>query len=226
MSDHARQKVDYPREPRDLYRTPAWVTEVLLANIEVPERLWEPACGRLDMAIPLAKGTHSVVASDIAPSPEWGPFRAQWPYVCLVEKRDFYTVDFKEAHTRFPRSIVTNPPYSSRTGKPDAGTDFVRHALSLQPRFAAFLLSWDFDAASGRFDLFGADAPVSFFGKLALPKRINWIGFGSGGPRQLHAWYIWRDDQPLEQEHKSPSPPRCLYPSEKVNVDVNEPAFV
>lgn len=57
----------YERKERDLYETPAWVTEALLPHLpEGLTEIWEPACGSGKMAraletIPGAK----VIATDI-----------------------------------------------------------------------------------------------------------------------------------------------------------------
>lgn len=117
----------YERKERDLYETPAWVTEALLPHL--PEGLtdiWEPACGSGKMArvletIPGAK----VIATDI----ETGD--------------DFLT----KICAPYVQAIITNPPYEHATA-------FIERALAFADH-VAMLLRTDFDHAKTRQYLFG-----------------------------------------------------------------------
>jgi hypothetical protein len=100
------------------------------------------------------------------------------------------------ATTRLPVStieaIIVNPPYGLG-GR--LAVQFIQHSLAFmrQPdsrvRLLAFLLSIDFDSASGRTDLF-ADCP-EFAGKIVLLRRIRWFE-GPSGPSTNHGWYLYR----------------------------------
>jgi hypothetical protein len=88
--------LDYPRQDRDFYPTPARVTEALLSRIRLPDGIWEPCCGDSAMARVLESHNHRVIGTD------------------LVDRgygevgRDFL------AETGLPdgvTAIVTNPPY-------------------------------------------------------------------------------------------------------------------
>jgi hypothetical protein len=91
-----QRNLDYARQDRDFYPTPAWVTEALLRTVRLPKRIWEPCCGDGAMARVLESDGHHVVATD------------------LVDRgygeggRDFLM------ESRLPdgvTAIVTNPPY-------------------------------------------------------------------------------------------------------------------
>src|SRR3954451_2556370 len=91
-----KRQLDFPRQDKDFYPTPAWVTEALLRWVPLPNGIWEPCCGEGSMARVLEDRGHHVVATD------------------LVDRgygeggRDFML------ETRLPdgvTAIVTNPPY-------------------------------------------------------------------------------------------------------------------
>jgi hypothetical protein len=157
----------YERKERDLYETPAWVTEALIPHLpKGVNSIWEPACGSGKMVRALQEfGGYEVEGSDIADE----------------EDNDFLTFMGSEN----PDAIVTNPPY-------ELATEFVEHALSLteaQGGVVAMLLRTDFDHAKTRSHLF-AQHPA-FAKKIVLTKRIRWFEESTGSPSFNHAWFIW-----------------------------------
>lgn len=158
----------YQRKERDLYETPAWVTDALIPHLPSASCVvWEPAAASGKMVAPLLKAGFDVTASDISTG------------------RDFLT---QPAPKPF-RAIITNPPY-------ELATKFIERALRLIPvnnGFCAMLLRTDFDHAKTRAHLFGSrrfgDTP--FAKKLVLTKRIKWFEDSDGQPSFNHAWFIW-----------------------------------
>lgn len=155
----------YERKERDLYETPAWVTEALLPHLRPSLGcVWECASGSGKMVRPLqAAGLH-VVSSDIADGDDF-----------LQQLHPMGGAD----------AIVTNPPY-------EHATEFVSRAIALTERtlgVVAMLLRTDFDHAKTRGYLF-AGCP-SFAKKVVLTKRIKWFEESKGQPSFNHAWFIW-----------------------------------
>jgi hypothetical protein len=152
----------YARKERDLYETPAWVTEALRPHISDVNSIWEPACGNGAMV-------------DVFST--WG--LAAIDYTDIESGRDF----LKEGK-RPIQAIVTNPPYV-------LAKEFIEHALALQAPIGqvAMLLRTDYDHAKTRQHLFSG---CPFFAKkLVLTKRIKWFADSQGQPSFNHAWYLW-----------------------------------
>jgi len=114
----------YERKERDLYETPAWVTEALLPHVpgDILE-IWEPACGSGKMVRALENAGFTVHATDI-------------------DQGD----DFLGDMIPYAASIITNPPYA-------LATPFIEMAL-FRGEFVAMLLRTDFDHAKTRSRLF------------------------------------------------------------------------
>lgn len=156
----------YTRNYRDLYETPAWVTELLLPHLPSRLRVWEPACGSGKMVAALSAGSHYVEGTDLS-----------------IGGRDFLL----ESSAPMPgdcNAIITNPPY-------ELAQQFIEHALPMAP-IVAMLLRTDFDHAITRQHLFGR-CP-SFAKKIVLTKRIKWFEDSTGSPSFNHAWFIWNRD--------------------------------
>jgi hypothetical protein len=81
----------------------------------------------------------------------------------------------------FPRTVVTNPPFSK-------SRQFIEHALSLADT-VAMLLRIDYDSAVTRRHLFGDCG--AFARKIDLLHRIVWFADSRGRPSDNHAWYLW-----------------------------------
>jgi len=153
----------YERRERDLYETPAWVTEALIPHLPATDcTVWEPAAGGGKMVSALRAAGIDVDGTDIA------------------DGRDFLT----QPALRPFRAIITNPPY-------ELATEFIERALFMIPAdgFAAMLLRTDFDHAKTRKHLFAGNR--AFAKKLVLTKRIKWFEDSKGQPSFNHAWFIW-----------------------------------
>jgi hypothetical protein len=157
----------YERKERDLYETPAWVTEALLPHVSIfaGDEVWEPACGSGKMVAVLKKHGLNVWESDI----ETGA--------------DFLTVPMSP--DRRVNAIITNPPYELATEFIDRALGHMRHSEGT----VAMLLRTDFDHAKTRARLF-ADC-AEFAKKVVLTKRIKWFEDSKGQPSFNHAWFIW-----------------------------------
>ena len=116
----------YERKERDLYETPAWVTEALLPHLRECRIIWEPAAGSGKMSRVLEGFAGTVISSDIA------------------EGQDFLAADGFDGD-----AIITNPPY-------ELAAEFIERALSLTASdgLVAMLLRTDFDHAKSRQHLF------------------------------------------------------------------------
>ena len=140
----------YERKERDLYETPAWVTEALLPHIcnRVDAPIWEPAVGGRKMMDALAAIGFPVHGTDIADGCDF-----------LKQSKSTFDYDF----------IITNPPY-------DLAREFIEHALKMTADrgLVAMLLRTDYDHAATRQHLFSGCA--QFAKKLVLTKRIVWFG--------------------------------------------------
>jgi hypothetical protein len=164
----------YARQERDLYRTPAAVTEALLDHVRFAPVIFEPACGHGDlMKVARQRGYH-VHASDIHP----------------VNVPDARVGDFLTSPVPFagPFDIVTNPP----GGKGHKAMAFIARALAITHPWSgrvAMLLSRDFDSGNTRTHLF-RDCPA-FATTLVLLDRITWFEPCLESPSANHAWFIW-----------------------------------
>lgn len=159
----------YKRKERDLYETPAWVTQCLLPHIpDYVRSVWEPAAGSGKMADVL-KSTYDVFQSDIYPAKN-------------LEK----VADFLLVRKIIPacQAIITNPPYEN-------AKNFIEHALDIGKAdgiFIAMLLRTDYDHAKTRHHLFPDCS--AFAKKVVLTKRIVWFE-GGKSPSFNHAWFCW-----------------------------------
>lgn len=155
----------YERKERDLYETPAWVTDAVIPHLRRPLGcVWECASGSGKMVRPLQAAGFHVVSSDIS---EGDDFLRQ---IAPMGGAD---------------AIVTNPPY-------ELATEFIDRAITLTERtdgLVAMLLRTDFDHAKTRSRLFANCS--SFAKKVVLTKRIQWFEDSKGSPSFNHAWFIW-----------------------------------
>jgi len=158
----SQRESGYARKERDLYETPAWVTEALLPHLpRPPSHVLEPASGAGKMAEVLRAAGLSVTASDLA------------------DGHDFLAMTETLAD-----AIITNPPYTEATA-------FIEHALDLTKGagMVAMLLRTDFDHARTRQHLFAQCG--AFAKKVVLTRRIIWFDGPKAAPSFNHAWYLW-----------------------------------
>ena len=160
----SQRESGYERKERDLYETPAWVTEALIPHLPITKStVFEPAAGGGKMVDALVKSGFDVVSSDI----ETG--------------RDFLAEPLPMPIC----AIITNPPYI-------LAREFIEYAIKLmQPSngLVAMLLRTNFDHAKTQACLFSECS--AFAKKVVLRKRIKWFEDSKGQPSFNHAWFIW-----------------------------------
>jgi hypothetical protein len=121
----SQRESGYERVKRDLYETPAWVTDALIPHLGCKAlKIWEPAAGGGKIVRALEAEGRTVIATDISTGQ-----------------------DFLKEGPRDVDAIVTNPPYTF-------AKEFIEHALTLTDGLVAMLLRTDFDHACGRANLF------------------------------------------------------------------------
>jgi hypothetical protein len=165
----------YPKQERDLYRTPAAVTAALLDHVSFAPVILEPACGHGDLVQVAWQRGYSVHASDIFP----------------IGVPDARVADFLKGPVPFtgPFDIVSNPPGGMQGRKAVA---FIERALAITQPWAgkvAMLLGRDFDSGRTRTHLF-RDHPA-FAATLVLLDRITWFEPRKAGSSTNHAWFLW-----------------------------------
>lgn len=153
----------------DLYETPSVAVEALLRVEQLPETIWEPACGRGKIVDVLRLKGHDVWATDLVSygNNEWG-------------------VDFlMERSARGCGAIVTNPPFK-------LAEEFVEHALFLCPK-VIMLLRLAFYESERRSPLLdnGTLARIYAFRKrLPMMHRDGWAG-KKANSGMAFAWFVW-----------------------------------
>lgn len=170
----------YERKERDLYETPTWVTEALIADClcaDAKPMIWEPAAGSGAIVKPLRDAGFTVHASDLAGRDGDTPLMSDF----------LSTIAAPEG----VRAVVTNPPYRLAQQFIETAIEFMRP----QKGIVAMLLRIDFDSASTRRHLF-ADCEF-WWRKVVLTKRIVWFE-GGASPSFNHAWYCWNFQCPTE----------------------------
>ena len=159
------------RNKTDFYATPIEVTVALLDFLEKEclikphATIWEPACGKGDMADVMWDRGYKIIASDL------------YPQIYGMDSTDFLKSSAKCDW------IITNPPFSK-------ATEFITHALELE-KPCAFLLKSQFWHAKSRLTLF-REHPPSYV--LPLTWRPDFLhGAKSGSPTMECLWTVWAD---------------------------------
>jgi hypothetical protein len=165
---------DGERESNDYYATDPIAIDKLRKEIDLPEVIYEPACGSGHLALRLIEYGHEVISSD------------------LVDRgHGKGGVDFLKTES-LPDDritcILTNPPYKY-------ATEFVVHALKLLPEggLCCMFLRTLFLEGKTRFErIFSITPPYCV---LQSSERIrcakNGEFDGSAGC-QSYAWFVWR----------------------------------
>ena len=167
----------YERIEADHYCTPQENVDCALTHIIPNGKIWEPACGKGDIALRLKHFGYEVFSSDLH---DYGYGYAGWDFL---------------QQTEIPhggRSIWTNPPYASTPEHPEGLAEaFVRHALDLtepvKGQVVMFLRN-EFDCGKGRMSLFGVPP---FHKKVVVTKRPRWVEGSKGSPRHNYSWFCW-----------------------------------
>lgn len=173
-SNHSNEE----RDPNDYYATDPRALELLLdeygGEIDLRDRIWEPAAGGGHLAEALRKRGHYVYASDVV---DHG-----YEYDRLV---DFFKMS---AHTLC--DIVTNPPYK-------LATEFIEHALDLVPPGGKVLmfLKVTFLEGKKRKEMFKKYPPKAIYvssSRLQCAKGGNFDKYANGtGTAIAYAWFLW-----------------------------------
>src|SRR5215475_3710298 len=181
LLDHSCQVQRHELADRkdDLYETPTVAVEALLRVEKLPERLWEPACGRGKIVEALNVAGHVVYATDLV---DYG-----WNHLSridfLMEKQIISGVE----------AIITNPPFK-------LAEEFVEHALYLCPK-VIMLLRLAFLESERRSYLLdnGNLARIYVFRKrLPMMHRDGWQG-RKANSGMAFAWFVW------DKSHQGPA---------------------
>jgi hypothetical protein len=169
----------------DLYETPVEAVHALLKAEQLPQVIWEPACGPGAIVRVLRGAGHSVLSSDLvdyaSPFQDW----VGWDF--LLEQR---LPDGVEA-------IVTNPPFKNATA-------FVKQGLRLCPK-VCLLLRLLYIESEGRSDILdsGQLARVHVFRNRLPGMHRNGYQGRQASTAMAFAWFVWdRDHQGPTELHR------------------------
>ncbi len=165
----------------DLYESPPVAVHALLRAEQLPQVVWEPACGPGSIVRVLRAAGHTVIASDLVEYDSGDQDHHGWDF--LSERRAPDGV----------QAIVTNPPFK-------LASEFVAHALELCPR-VVMLLRLAFIESSRRTPILdgGHLARVHVFkNRLPMMHRDGWAGPKVSNPTPF-AWFVW------DREHQGPT---------------------
>lgn len=157
----------------DLYETPPEAVTALLRAENLPDIVWEPACGPGSIVRVLRASGRQVYATDLVGYDSPDQDCAGWDF--LMEKQVPIGV----------QAIVTNPPYKL------AG-QFATHAMMLCPK-VVMLLRLAFLESEGRSSILdgGFLARVyPFRDRLPMMHREGWEGPKSTNTIAF-AWFVW-----------------------------------
>jgi hypothetical protein len=204
-TDPALYGSDFARNPLDRYFTEPRVSEALIkrlssSSLPLNANIWEPCCGRGDIAGVLHNNGHHPFMSDIDIS-EVDP-RAVQVLKLPVVQHDFLSdnvpdfVVYEDIH-----GIITNPPFG------DLAEKVIRQALTFQNlRYFAFLLRSEWNHGKSRLDLF---TKQPFAKEIVLTWRPRWdwwmtdeqkraakVAAGKDpdvdhSPRHNFSWFVW-----------------------------------
>lgn len=175
-----------PPEGLDYYPTPPWATRALCERLSLAGKtVWEPACGELYMARPLAEYAGSVIASDI------------FDYGVGAQVIDFLSVaDDRELFPTTPPScdwVITNPPFRLLT-------EFLERALKVSKQGVAFFARTQALEGNDRYERFFSRGLLTEFHQFV--ERVALVG-GRVDPdaasASAYAWFVF--------EHSAPAKP-------------------
>jgi hypothetical protein len=169
-----------PRHEQDYYRTPSYCVRALLEVEDIPNKVWEPACGDGAIARVLEREGHSVLSSDLIARGYGTP------------GIDFLKVPPTTGDGQ-GRAIVTNPPFA-------LSMDFALHGLRFRPEKMALLLRLSWLEGQVRYrKLFAENRPARVW---VFSSRVTmWHGDDpeskEEGGATPYAWFVW-DSRPAE----------------------------
>lgn len=159
----------------DLYETPREAVWALLGAENIPQVVWEPACGPGAIARVLRASERQVYATDLVDYDSPDQDMAGWDF--LMERQVPIGV----------QAICTNPPFKNASA-------FARKAIELCPK-VYMLMRLAFLEGVTRSDLIdgGKLARVLVFrNRLPLMHRDGWTGNKSTNTMAF-AWFVWDD---------------------------------
>jgi hypothetical protein len=160
----------------DLYQSPPVAVHALLGIENVPQRVWEPACGPGAIVKVLRESLRDVLATDLV------DYRSPYQDHAGI---DFLFPGIADGLNDGDRAIVTNPPFKN-------AHQFVARALQFSP-YVAMLLRLAFLESEKRRDIIDKSclARVHVFRKrLPMMHREGWEG-RTANSGMAFAWFIW-----------------------------------
>lgn len=163
----------------DLYETPECAVQALLALEDIPQVVWEPACGPGAIVRVLRGAGRTVRATDLV------------DYGCPMSRA---RIDFLLEREPQAECIVTNPPFKN-------AEEFAAHAMELCEESyllmrVAFLegLRW-YEAGRGAKGLANHLRHVWVFApRLPMMHRAGWDGPINSNSGMAFAWFCFRKD--------------------------------
>ncbi|RUM45134.1 MAG: class I SAM-dependent methyltransferase [Desulfocapsa sp.] len=166
----------------DLYQTPSEAVKMLLSVEDIPEAVWEPACGPGAITRVLEAAGHQVYSSDLY-NYNWG-HDADLDFLKTVRMPHLESGEVIDC-------IITNPPYMNRSPE-----RFARHAVELGPAKVCMLLRIGFLTSQRRQDIVNNSGLFRVYGfsrRLPMMHRDGWAGKRAGSAIDF-AWFVWRRD--------------------------------
>lgn len=175
----ASNHTDKEREVNDYYATSPIAIDKLEAAYDIPNNVWECACGEGHLAKRLAELGHSVFATDLV---ERG---------CGTTGIDFLATGVPPFDCE---CILTNPPYKY-------ATEFVEHALEILPKGAPCIMLLKTTAleSKSRYERLYSKgwlkAIYQFSERLLCAKNGDFEAMQQGGGSAVaYAWFVFADD--------------------------------
>lgn len=178
-SSAVMQQRSEPHDSLDDFPTQPWATRALCRHVIGDHYLhmqtvWEPACNRGHMALPLAESFEKVLASDIFP---YG-YGIQGDFLIpgIVPWDDDLSVDW----------IITNPPFR-------LAEQFIARALDIATVGVAMIVRTSFLEGIGRYEnLFSKNPPsivAQFSERVPMVKgRLT----ATGSTATSYCWLVWK----------------------------------
>lgn len=174
----ASNHTDEEREQDDYYATDPIAIDKLLSMVELPQHVWECACGAGHLSERLIEHGKTVFSSDLR-------YRGYDKALTGEDFLDASRVDYKE-----PCAIVTNPPYKY-------AKEFVEHALELlnDGDLCCMFLKLSFLEGKARKRLFMQSPPrqvLVFSERILCAKNGEFERMRAGGGSAVaYAWFVW-----------------------------------
>ena len=172
----ASNHTDKEREKNDFYATDPVAIDKLKSAINLPQKIWECACGTGCLSERLKDFGHEVVSTDLVDRGYGGV-------------RDF--LETKELPIDC-NCILTNPPYKY-------ALDFIKHSLELLPDtgLSIMFLKTTFLEGQKRYDeLFSKHPPkcvLQFSRRVLCAKNGEFQRMMDGGGSAVsYAWFVWQ----------------------------------